>query len=164
MPDLVCDTSAIQYLHQLGLLHVLRELSERVLLPPAVRDELDVGRQAGVDLPELTRTPWLEIVHPCGEKDVRLLSDMGPGETGVMMLALETEGLVAVLDDRLARKRAALLRLSFTGTLGLILDAKKAGLVPAVVPILDRLETLQFRLAPRTRRLVLRCAGEAEAD
>ena len=34
----------MQYLHQLGLLHLLPQLAERVLVPQAVVEELAVGR------------------------------------------------------------------------------------------------------------------------
>jgi len=47
------------------------------------------------------------------------------------------------------------------GTLGLLLDAKKAGLLASVGPVLDRLQSLGFRLDPRTRAAVLRLSGEA---
>lgn len=76
------------------------------------------------------------------------------------MLALESREAVAVLDDALARRVAEALGLRFTGTLGLLLDAKQLGLVPAVTPFLDRLQALGFRLAPQTRSAVLKMAGE----
>ncbi|MBN1661312.1 MAG: DUF3368 domain-containing protein [Anaerolineae bacterium] len=41
-----------------------------------------------------------------------------------------------------------------------MLDAKRAGLVPAVGSLLDRLQALRFRLAPETREVILRLAGE----
>ena len=46
-----------------------------------------------------------------------------------------------------------------TGTLGVLLRAKQAGLVPAVAPLLDRLAALRFRLGRPTREEVLRLAG-----
>ena len=76
------------------------------------------------------------------------------------MLAIEQQNVVAVLDDALARRIADTLELPFTGTLGLLLDAKRAGLVPAVGPLLDRLHALRFRLAPETREVILKLAGE----
>ncbi len=160
MPDLVCDTSSIQYLHQIGMLALLKELGENVCIPPAVADELYKGHRNGVDLPDLKQTRWIKIIHPQGEKDTRLLGDMGPGETEVLMLALENVGLVAVIDDAVARKRAVLLEIPFTGILGLLLDAKKKRLIAQVAPLLDQLQVLQFYLAPRTRQMILRKAGE----
>jgi predicted nucleic acid-binding protein len=67
---------------------------------------------------------------------------------------------VLVLDDALARRVAQTLDLKSTGTLGLLLDAKKAGLIPAVKPSLDRLDALRLRLAFHTRNTVLKLAGE----
>jgi len=91
-----------------------------------------------------------------------LVAHLGPGETEVLMLALEMREAVAVLDDALARQMAETLGLHFTGTLGLLLDAREAGLVAEVRPLLDKLNALQFRLAPHTYEAVLRLAGEAE--
>jgi len=39
---------------------------------------------------------------------------------------------------------------------------KKAGLVPEVRPLLDKLQALRFRLASHTYEAVLRLAGESE--
>lgn len=160
MRDLVCDTSVIQYLHQLELLRILRELGGEVCVPEAVRQELAVGRGSDIDLPDLEQERWIKIRRPKGESDVRLISDMGPGEAEVLMLALESPGLVPVLDDALARRRADLLGIPFTGTLGLLVDAKKKGLVSSVGPLLDRLQSLGFRLSSNTRDIILEAAAE----
>jgi predicted nucleic acid-binding protein len=61
----------------------------------------------------------------------------------------------------LARRYARLLNLTLTGTLGVLLKAKETGLLPAVAPVLDRLQKQRFRLDAETRQAVLRLAGEA---
>jgi len=76
------------------------------------------------------------------------------------MLGLEHPGTVVVLDDALARRVAESLNLPFTGTLGLLLDAKKLGLIEAVRPHLDRLQALRFHLSAQARSNVLELAGE----
>jgi len=78
----------------------------------------------------------------------------------VLMLALELPEAVAVLDDALARRVAEALNLRLIGTLGLLIDAKRKGLISAVEPWLDQLQALRFRLAPVTRNAVLKLAGE----
>jgi predicted nucleic acid-binding protein len=88
------------------------------------------------------------------------VNDLGPGETEVLALALESSSPVVVLDDGLARRAAKVLNVPLTGTLGLLLDAKTRGLVPAVLPLLDRLQELRFRVSTQTRESVLRSAGE----
>lgn len=160
MSDVICNTSPIQYLHQLELLHILRALAGGVIVPPAVVDELAEGRALGVNLPDLTALDWVTVRRPVSELAVPLVANLGPGETEVLMLALESRKAVVVLDDALARRVAETLGLRLTGTLGLLLDAKRAGLIPAVGPLLDQLEALRFRVAPHTRAAVLKLAGE----
>lgn len=160
MSDVICNTSPIQYLHQLELLHILRALAGGVIVPPAVVDELAEGRALGVNLPDLTALDWVTVRRPVSELAVPLVTNLGPGETEVLMLALESRKAVVVLDDALARRVAETLGLRLTGTLGLLLDAKRAGLIPAVGPLLDQLQALRFRVAPHTRAAVLKLAGE----
>lgn len=160
MSDVICNTSPIQYLHQLQLLHILPALAGRVIIPPAVVEELSQGRTSGINLPDVNVLKWVEIRRPVSELAVPLVTDLGSGETEVLMLALEMREAVVVLDDDLARRVAETLGLRLTGTLGLLLDAKKAGLIPAIAPLLDQLQTLRFRVAPHTRVAVLKLAGE----
>ena len=160
MPDLICDTSTLQYLHQIELLHILPSLAETVLVPPAVVAELQQGQNLGINLPDLAELKWITVREPAGVVALPLVNDLGSGETEVLMLALEMPAAVAVLDDALARRVAAISGLKFTGTLGLLLDAKQAALIPAVKPYLDRLQALRFRLAADTRNAVLKLGGE----
>jgi predicted nucleic acid-binding protein len=47
-----------------------------------------------------------------------------------------------------------------TGTLSVILIAKRRGLVPAVRPLLERLQELRFRMSTDLRDEILTSAGE----
>ena len=160
MPDVVCDTSPLQYLYQIGMLHLLPQLVDTIIVPPAVVDEIAVGRALGVRLPDLSTLAWVQVRHPASEKALPLINDLGPGETEVLMLGLELEAVV-ILDDGLARRIAESVGLKFTGTLGLMLDAKRAGHIPAIHPLLDQLQALRFRVSPQTRKMLLELAGEA---
>jgi hypothetical protein len=57
----ICDTSPLQYLHQIGFLHLLAEFYAETLIPPAVVSELERGKAIGVDLPDVRELPWLKI-------------------------------------------------------------------------------------------------------
>lgn len=160
MFDVICDTSPIQYLYQLGFLHIIPKLAKRVFVPSAVVEEIKIGHSLGVPLPKLEELDWVIVRKPISERALPLVANLGPGETEVLMLALEMKGTVVVLDDALAREMAETLDLAFTGTLGLLIDAKKAGFLPELRPLLDKLQSLRFRLAPRTYSAVLNIAGE----
>lgn len=161
MAEIICDTSSMQYLHQLGLLHLLPQLAERVLVPQAVVDELAVGRSLGFNVPDPAALAWVEILNPSSAVVLPLVTGLGPGETAVLALGLERPGTVVVLDDRLARRTAEALGIPLTGTLGVLIDAKRQGLVPEVTSLLDQLEDLGFRLSARMRAAVLSVAGES---
>ncbi|MBI4585189.1 MAG: DUF3368 domain-containing protein [Planctomycetes bacterium] len=160
MREVFCNTSPLQYLHQLDQLPVLWTLARRIIVPPAVVEELSAGISKGLNLPRLTSFEWVEVRAPRSLAAVPLVSDLGPGETQVLALALESSEPLALLDDALARRVAVSLGIAVEGTLGLLLDAKRAGLLPSLGLFLDRLQSLGFRLDSRTRGAVLRLAGE----
>lgn len=160
MTKVICNTSPFQYLHQLDQLNILPALAEIIYTPIAVKEELEIGRAIGVDLPDITKFDWVTIQKPLGLSALPLIPDLGPGESEVLMLALETPDSIVILDDLLARRVAESLELQLTGTLGLLIDAKKSGLIPKIRPLLDRLQTLRFRILPITYQSVLKIANE----
>ena len=161
MSEVICDTSPLQYLHQLGLLHLLPALVGGIVVPPAVLQELAVGWVHGVSLPDPMDLAWVTVRSPPSIAALPLVTDLGPGETEVLALALEATDAVVILDDALARRVAATLGIRLRGTLGVLLDAKRTGLLPAITPLLDQLHALGFHLSRRTRTDILDLAGEA---
>ena len=160
MPEIICNTSPLQYLHQLGLLEVLRDLVGHVVVPSAVVRELSAGRVQGVDLPVPEKLEWVIVRTPISTSVLPLVVDLGIGETEVLALALESGIAQVLLDDALARRVAAMLGLPLRGTLGILLDAKKSHLITAIAPLLERLQLLGFRIGRDTHRHVLELAGE----
>lgn len=160
MPELICDTSALLALHQVGLLHVLSALGSAVTVPTAVERELATGRSAGHDVPDVAGLDWTTIRPPNTTPALPDAEDLDAGESDVLWLVLETPGSVAILDDAAARRVASRLGVPFTGTLGLLVDAKHRGLIPAVAPVLDELDHHHFHMSPGIRQMILRTAGE----
>jgi uncharacterized protein len=60
--------------------------------------------------------------------DVPQIMNLGKGESEVIALGRET-GIRIIIDDLKARKVAATLELSVTGTIGILLKAEKVGLI-----------------------------------
>jgi uncharacterized protein len=118
------------------------------------------SRAQGVNLPDPIALRWVTVRQPVSTPVLPLVPDLGPGETAVLALALESPDAVVLLDDALARQVAAALDIPFRGTLGVLLDAKRAGLVATILPLLDQLQALRSRLSVRTREAILALAGE----
>ena len=77
MPELVCDTSPLQYLHQLGQLELLPKLAGKIIVPPAVVKELDAGRSAGHDVPAPEAFGWIEVCRPAAMGGLGWLGGLG---------------------------------------------------------------------------------------
>jgi len=125
-----------------------------------VAEELAYGRSIGHSLPDLSTVDWIRIEPVPDRLALRLASDLGQGEREVLALLSHRPEATGILDDMAARRVAEHLGLSFTGTLGVLLRAKAAGHLESIAPVIDRFETLGFRLDPRTREAVLRLAEE----
>ena len=164
MPEYICNTSPLQYLYQLGRLELLPALVTRLIVPSAVVAELESGRAAGCHLPDVSTLPWVTVQQPAGTTVLPLAADLGRGEASVLALALESKQPVIILDDAVARRAAALLGIRFTGTLGILVEAKKRRMILAVAPLLDELDALRFRVSPATRAAVLKLAGESRSS
>ena len=68
MPEVVCNTSPLQYLHQIGQLSILPALVGSIVVPPAVLAELDAGIAKGLDLPQLEISNGSGFKHLLGLK------------------------------------------------------------------------------------------------
>ena len=86
--------------------------------------------------------------------------NLGAGETAVLSYALAHSGVRAVVDDADARRCARTLDIPFLGTGGLLLLAKRRGLLPSVADALQRLRDAGLWLSDDLVRILMTRAGE----
>jgi predicted nucleic acid-binding protein len=86
--------------------------------------------------------------------------DLGQGESEVLTLALRKSGTGVVLDDLQARNCASLFNIPLIGSLGLIVLAKRKGLVPLAKPGIKRLIAVGLYINPATLTQILAGIGE----
>ena len=82
------------------------------------------------------------------------------GEAASIILAVEEDAGLIILDDKDARKIAEKLGLKVMGTAGILLLAKKKGIIEEIKPILEEMRTSGFYLSDSIIKIVLREAGE----
>ena len=160
MPEVITDTSPIQYLYQINQLNLLPTLYGQVKLPQAVADELAQGHSQGISLPDLISLSWIILCPVPSSILIPDLPNLGVGEREALSLATTIPDSLVILDDALARAYAQQLNISITGTLGVLLKGKQLGYVNAIAPLLDALNGLNFRLNSATRAAVLKLANE----
>jgi uncharacterized protein len=80
-----------------------------------------------------------------------------------LALAFEIHADAVLIDEAAGRQAAVALGLTPIGVLGLLVRAKRLGLLGAVKPVIDELLTRAcFRVAEDLVREALRLSGEAE--
>ncbi len=166
MPDrlVISNTSPLLYLHQIGRIDLLETLYGAVIAPPAVALELRVGAEKGVDVPNLSALPWVEVRPVSDAKLLPVVIDLGSGEAEVIALGIENPGSLLILDDKLARRIAGLRKLSLTGTLGVLIKAKKEGHLTKLAPVLNDLQNTTIRIHEGLYRAALAEANELDSD
>ena len=161
MPEsrvVISNTSALVYLHHIHRLDFLWHLYGQVCITRQVLAELAAG---GTTMPSLDALDWIDVREVRIPEALKLLADLGAGEASVIALALEVgPSALVLLDDRLGRRIAALNDLTFTGTAGVLVQAKRRGLIPAVKPLLENLVELGFYLRPQHMADICNIVGE----
>ena len=159
----VSDASPLIGLAHIGRLTLLRDLYDRVLIPDAVHREVVLKRPEGAGAAEVAMADWISVEPITNRQLARaLLAELGPGESEAITLAAEAPGSLLLVDERLARRTAARLGVHVVGVLGVLVEAKQKGLIPAVRPLLDDLVALAgFRISPELHRRVIEAAGES---
>jgi predicted nucleic acid-binding protein len=82
------------------------------------------------------------------------------GESSVLAVALERRPAVSILDDAAVRSCAKTLELEVIGTLGVILRAKRKGLISSAADLLKNLRTAGLHLDDKVLRSALQAIGE----
>ncbi|HED38617.1 MAG TPA: DUF3368 domain-containing protein [Ignavibacteria bacterium] len=146
---IVTNSSCLIALDRINRLDILANSFKEIIIPPAVEKEVDL------------KLDWLSVKQIKNKVVIQILkTQIDDGESEAIALSLETDDVLVLLDDKKARRIAKQLGLEVIGTIGLILRAKKKGLVSEIKPILDDLQNVEFRIRDTLYNKALRLANE----
>ena len=158
--SVVVNASPLIYLSVLDHLALLWRVFDDVYIPQAVYTEVVELGQGLPGSQETARAVSNGFIHVRSVSDRlavdALLSDLDWGESEVIVLAREMELQHVVLDDRMARLRAVQMGLNVTGTIGILLLARKMGMEVDVKRALQVLQEHNFRISERLYRKITR--------
>ena len=138
MLKVVSNTTPLISLLKLGRLDVLMELYQEILIPTAVFEEIEVGKNKSF-YRNLSNIDWINIIKIENEDARRYFLDLDKGEAEAIILATEIGADLIIMDEKLGRFHAKHADLKVTGTVGVLIKAKREGIINELKPLLFEL-------------------------
>lgn len=137
---IVSNTTPLSNFLQLRRTDLLRRLFAELHVPVAVKQEIEEYFHGSKEWRQCLDD---KFIHVHQAQPVGMLTDpfclLHKGEAEALLLCLEKKAELFLLDDKDARLFASLHKIPVTGTLGLLIAAKKKGMLAAVRPLMDAL-------------------------
>ncbi|MBL0702302.1 MAG: DUF3368 domain-containing protein [Desulfosarcina sp.] len=155
----ISDSSPLISLAIIEKLDMLEKLYEDIYVPIAVSEEVvradkPFARKLKLFLNGRTKSVKNKMA-------VEILSgDIGAGEAEAIVLALEQQPAVVLIDDLKARRFAKMNGLNVIGTMGILLKAKKAGMIKEITPLISELLLGDIRIGKKIIEITLQAAQE----
>jgi len=147
----VVNATPLIGLSLLNRLDLLPELFEEVIVPRAVYEEVVVQGGSRVGAAVLSSAAWVQVKEPNRAPTIEpLLLGLDAGELQVLLLACDLQPDWVLVDERLGRRVAHVLRLPVKGTVGVLLAAFHARLLTKTEALeaVRHLREQGFRISP----------------
>jgi predicted nucleic acid-binding protein len=160
--NVVSDASPLINLARIGELDLLHRLYGALLIPDAVWREVVIKGAGQPGAEEVRAASWIKTRDVVNEHLVRALrQDLDAGEAEAIALALEVDADLLLMDERLGRETAQHLGVPYMGLIGVLIGAKRNGLIRAVRSRLAMLrDEANFRVSDALYARVLQDEGE----
>ena len=150
MEPAVSNSTCLIGLERIQRLDLLPQVFSPILIPPAVESEVGISAL------------WLIVQTPQNTSTLTVLNtQLDPGESEAIALALESNDPFLILDDLKARRLANQLGLKVIGTVGMLLRGKQQGVLTEIKPVLTALLAADFRISTALVQRALQLAGES---
>jgi hypothetical protein len=156
----VSDNTVLIALSSLGILEILKHLYKRIIISEAVYKELVRGE--GKPGSEIGSINWIDVRTLAPQFKKYLEFDLDEGEAETIALSEEIGADLVLIDEYWARKIAEYKGLKYTGTLGVLLKAKRKGLIKELKSLLNELVNRGFWISTELYHAVLNEAEELE--
>jgi len=158
--SIVVNTSPWIALAICGQIPLLKKIYNDIYVPFGVREELLAGGGQSIGADDLQSSQWVHIEKVIDDEKVKLLYELDQGEAEVIILAKEKGIPYVLIDEKVARLQAKILGLEVLGTLGLLLKAKKMGMLPSLRPLIKQMIDNGIWIKNDLVQGILREAGE----
>ena len=137
---IISNTTPISNLLHVDNISLLAKLFGTVYIPDAVANEVNVVFSNCAEWQKCVEREQIIIQSISNTIFVKqMVPFLHKGEAEAICLSLEKKAKLCLIDDKDARTIAQLNNLPVTGTLGILMKAKKTGLISSVKELIDRL-------------------------
>ena len=137
----VSDTSPIANLILIEKLDLLRQVFQKVIIPPTVNSEIEALREFNVNISLYQASDWIKIKVPSNPEEVNeYMMDLDEGESEAISLAKELGADFLLIDERAGTNKALEEGLTTIGLVGVLMKSKELGFIPLIEPILIQLK------------------------
>jgi predicted nucleic acid-binding protein len=158
------NSSPLILLGRISRLDLLPALAEQVVVPRAVIQELTVKEGQDWLARTVSSYPGIDVVDDAPiSADLRRWN-LGAGESAVVAFCLANAGYRAVLDDLRGRRCAKAMGVPLFGTLGVVVDARRQGLIPLARPLIAAIRGVGYYIDDSLIETALNEVGERWMD
>ena len=162
MRKVVVNTTPLIALSHVGQMDILKKLYGEIIIPKAVYRELSVKTESTCKKAVDRSLEWIRVENIKNQMAKTMYkTQLHDGEVEVMILSKEIAADVVIIDDANAKKHAKYLGLPVTGTLGVLIKAKREGLINELKPILYQMTENGIYISQSLIELCLKQVGEA---
>lgn len=144
----------------LGSLSILDKLYKQVYVPAEVKLEIIAGGKYGFGIPAFEDASWLNVVKARQAIPHFLNNSLDLGEAAVIQLALSENINTVCIDETVGRRVARLNGLKLTGSIGILMRAKQAGLITNLDQSLQHMRKNGIWVSDKLINLALTKSGE----
>jgi len=139
-----------------GDLSFLKKIYKRVLVPFEVRLEIEAGGTTAFGLNEFVQSDFIEKQTVPLEIVQFLKNSLDLGEASVIQLALNQNIPTVCIDEAVGRRIARLNGLCLTGSVGVLLRAKRKGIDFSIPEAIERMQSNGIYLSEKVIDFALR--------
>jgi len=160
---IVADTTPIISLAKINQLKLLDSLYGDIILPEAVYNELIANPLMSSEAEMIKKCTFLKFKKVENEVAVKILQkqlNLGIGESEAIILADTLKADLLLMDEKKARGIAKNMGIRLTGTLGILVEAKRKNSIIKLKPYLDELIKYNIRISETLYKEILKLVNE----
>ncbi len=161
MRKVIVNTTPLIALCHVGQLNLLKKMYGEIMIPHAVYRELSEKQESVCKKQVDASLDWIHVEEIENQMAKSMFkTQLHDGEVEVMILAKERDADIVIIDDANAKKHAKYLKLPVTGTLGVLIKAKKQGYISELKPIIQEMVNKNIYISEKLVQLCLEMVNE----